>query len=258
VKQPHYFSAWRVADAIRPSFRIGPEICNFLLPDTIIEVSSRDGRFSPKQLGWEGITGSVDVTSLLDTREATRPRVVWVPESAVKTDEVSPEKKNEPGNVERIELPVSEQPPKKGTRRALGWIFVAVAAALGILTLGWWVEYGQYPGRLSLDFSDNLIFKGPQGGPFEPGPLSVVLSNSGGYRTRWTSHVVLDNSPNWLDVSPEDGTIGAGGSVTVLLRITGGAPMLSRGTHNATVWFDGEDGPTVGQKVELIVTGAHR
>jgi len=63
LQQPHYFIARRTEGegATRPRFRIGPEICDYLLPDTIIEVSSRTDRFPPKRLVWERNGVSVDV-----------------------------------------------------------------------------------------------------------------------------------------------------------------------------------------------------
>jgi len=65
LQQPHYFIARREQGecAIRPSFRIGPEICDYLLPDTIIEVSSRNDSFPAKRLVWQRSGVSVEIYS---------------------------------------------------------------------------------------------------------------------------------------------------------------------------------------------------
>jgi formylglycine-generating enzyme required for sulfatase activity len=54
LRQPHYFTAQRV-DA-RGTFRLGPEVCNHIPPDTVVEIASRNGGFAPEQMSWEGTT----------------------------------------------------------------------------------------------------------------------------------------------------------------------------------------------------------
>src|SRR5262249_14911363 len=55
LKQPHYFGAHRV-DTESSTFRIGPEVCNYVPPDTVVEIASPDRTIiPPEQINWEGV-----------------------------------------------------------------------------------------------------------------------------------------------------------------------------------------------------------
>ena len=57
LKRPHYFTASRVEGAGGLAFRIGPDICNYVPAETMVEISSRDGVIkTASQIAWEGIT----------------------------------------------------------------------------------------------------------------------------------------------------------------------------------------------------------
>src|SRR4051812_5348051 len=54
LKQPHYFSFVR-ADPDAAVFRLGPEVCNYLQTDSLVQITSRDGIVDHKEVVWPGV-----------------------------------------------------------------------------------------------------------------------------------------------------------------------------------------------------------
>lgn len=79
-----------------------------------------------------------------------------------------------------------------------------------------------------------LTFSGPPGGPFDPTTQGYSLTNEGAGSLNWTRA----NAVPWLEVSPANGTLTAGGPaamVEVTLNVL--ASDLPVGSHTTTIWF---------------------
>ena len=61
LRQPHYFMASRVEGAGGFAFRVGPDICNYVPAETMVEIESRDGTIATQEpIVWEGIVVALD------------------------------------------------------------------------------------------------------------------------------------------------------------------------------------------------------
>lgn len=78
-----------------------------------------------------------------------------------------------------------------------------------------------------------LTASGAAGGPFNPGSMNYILSNTG--LTSIDFQVTADQP--WLTLSPATGSIGAGANTTVNVSIDADANNLAIGSYSATVSF---------------------
>jgi Right handed beta helix region len=69
----------------------------------------------------------------------------------------------------------------------------------------------------SLQIQDPRIFvaEGPRGGPFEPGARSLTLENPGSSAVQWESKLDVP----WIVLAPESGSLGAGETAEIALRV---------------------------------------
>jgi hypothetical protein len=180
VKQPHYFAARRVEAGPDAAFRIGPEVCNYLLPDTVVEISSRDGTIASTQLNWEGITRLEEETAgvILQSPPAAPSIAVDVGgarrEPAAPQPKVPQERKSEPPVPREdasvapvpavVAAPAPAKPARKG-RRAYLWL-IAASVVIALLAIPFvLVRAGYYDLAVTvqgpLDFVENATFSSP-------------------------------------------------------------------------------------------------
>ncbi len=74
-KVVHYFTAAQIEDA-SAKYRIGPEVCNWLQSDSVIEISSSDGLIDKEVVVWEGVP---ILASEKPVDEATRSKRLELP-----------------------------------------------------------------------------------------------------------------------------------------------------------------------------------
>ncbi len=72
---------------------------------------------------------------------------------------------------------------------------------------------------------------GPVGGPFTPGSRTYLLTNPGDAPLTWTA----SSTAPWVSLSPNAGTLAAGGQIEVVATFAAGA--LMPGSHPATLHF---------------------
>jgi hypothetical protein len=133
--------------------------------------------------------------------------------------------------------------------RRFGLIFstIGVMLLMAVLSSNWWTG----PAQLLSYGNDTIGFGGVAGGPFNPDVITLRLSAEGG-EIHWTSE---NNSPAWLRVSPTAGTIPAGRSVPVQLKLSDGATVRSAqpNPYKATITFHGDIGGSIQKTVQLSV-----
>jgi subtilisin family serine protease len=88
-------------------------------------------------------------------------------------------------------------------------------------------------GVLEFTAAPGNLFTGGLGGPFTPESIPVELRNSGTGSLDWNSSV--DNT--WVEASPASGTLAAGESITVWIRLGSTAATLPAGEQAANVRF---------------------
>jgi subtilisin family serine protease len=88
-------------------------------------------------------------------------------------------------------------------------------------------------GVLELTPASSNLFSGGFSGPFEPAGLSVQLRNNGNGSLNWNA--ITDGA--WVEATPAAGTLAAGASSTVLVKLTSLADTLAAGEHLANVQF---------------------
>lgn len=75
---------------------------------------------------------------------------------------------------------------------------------------------------------------GLPGGLFSVTSASFTLTNASGLALSWA----LANTASWLNVSPSNGTLSAGGpAASVTASLNSSAATLATGTYTATIWF---------------------
>ena len=74
---------------------------------------------------------------------------------------------------------------------------------------------------------------GPAGGPFNVTTQTFTLTNSGTASFDW----VLGGAPSWLDIIPGGGSLAAGTSTNVTIRLNAAANNLAAGTFTANLGF---------------------
>lgn len=90
------------------------------------------------------------------------------------------------------------------------------------------------PGILSVTEPTAFSYTGPRGGPFTPAAgVTFTLSNTGGAAIDWTVEVL----ENWLEPTPQKGTLAPGASVTVTVSAGDMARALIAGTFQNTLYF---------------------
>jgi alpha-tubulin suppressor-like RCC1 family protein len=83
-----------------------------------------------------------------------------------------------------------------------------------------------------------FVANGPEGGPFTPGTMSLVLTNIGTNSLSWTAV----NPSTWLSLSPTSGTVSPGGpAASLTASLTAAANSQPMGIYMATVWFTNLD-----------------
>jgi subtilase family serine protease len=87
------------------------------------------------------------------------------------------------------------------------------------------------------------------GGPFSITSQNFLLSNMGSASLNWS---VL-NTSSWLNASPTDGTLSAGGQTTLTASLTSAANSLAAGTYTARLVFTNQNGWTVGLPFTLRI-----
>jgi subtilisin family serine protease len=88
-------------------------------------------------------------------------------------------------------------------------------------------------GVLAISPEMNLFASGNEGGPFTPSSQVYTLVNNGDARLDWT---VGAKAP-WVTLSSTGGTLSAGGSATVTVRLNELASLLPVGKHSDFVFF---------------------
>lgn len=95
------------------------------------------------------------------------------------------------------------------------------------------VEAYDVPDYLSI-LPTSLVASGQVGGPFSPGAMTFVLTNTGTTNLNWS----LVNTSVWFNVSPTSGALTPGGPAnTVNVTILPAANALPAGAHVATIRF---------------------
>lgn len=89
------------------------------------------------------------------------------------------------------------------------------------------------PGALNVTPVGNFTASGSVGGPFSPGTITYILTNSGETALDWTAN----KSAAWLTLDASGGTLAAGASTTVTVSINSEANKLPAGTHNDDINF---------------------
>ena len=91
------------------------------------------------------------------------------------------------------------------------------------------------PASAPLEFTpaSTNVFSGGFGGPFGPGPLTLLLRNPSASPITWSSSADAD----WVQAEPAFGSLGAGESVNILVGLTPEANALLAGTYNANIEF---------------------
>jgi subtilase family serine protease len=75
---------------------------------------------------------------------------------------------------------------------------------------------------------------GLAGGPFSVASASFTLTNASGTTLSWK----LSNAAAWLNLSPTNGTLAAGGAEQIVTAsLNSSAATLATGTYTATIWF---------------------
>ena len=74
---------------------------------------------------------------------------------------------------------------------------------------------------------------GSQGGPFAPASKTYTLANLGTGSFDWSAEA----SEDWVDIAPNTGTLGSGGSAPAVVGLNANANALPEGAHTATVTF---------------------
>ena len=88
------------------------------------------------------------------------------------------------------------------------------------------------PGQLAASGAP-LPIAGEEGGPFNPNPYEITLTNLNAGRVLWN----LAEAPAWLTPADNEGGLGAGESTSVTLTVNGAAAALPGGLYNGTVSF---------------------
>src|SRR5215813_4855936 len=140
-------------------------------------------------------------------------------------------------------------------RPALG-----IAAALILGAVGAWLFVAlparspapeRPAGELIVTGPDELTFKGPQGGPFEPSNIALQLKASGS-GVRWSR---VGANPDWLGVTPDRGELAADQSTEAVVTLTQRARSLSPGGYDGSVAFvDEGSGTSRVRSVNLVVS----
>lgn len=182
--EPYYFKAVRT-DKPKPTFRIGPEVCNYLAPDSLIDVRSPGGEIA-QGFAWEGVPtlgNSGDSGGIIDPPRPVDPEPRPLP-PGIKEIYVKPKPDLEEGKkAGQTEKPLSGQvPPPEGPklgskgRPQTKWWLTGSASALALLA-------GLFVWALSrgLDWQvsgpDPIIFqKGDTG--FSPDSIAISVQRA--------------------------------------------------------------------------------
>jgi len=90
-----------------------------------------------------------------------------------------------------------------------------------------------HPGELSVTPADGLSSSGFVGGPFNPSSKIYTLENTGGQPINW----IASKTQDWVSLSNNGGTLGAGATIQVTVSINSEADSLPSDTYNDTVSF---------------------
>ena len=131
------------------------------------------------------------------------------------------------------------------------------AAAGYDLCTGWGTPAGQplidslagVANSLTISPPIGFTSTGPVGGPFNPVSGTFTLSNSASSSVSWA----LANATDWLNVSPTNGTLGAGGTTQFSATLNAAAGSLSPGTYTAPLLVTNLSGGTVALDITLLV-----
>jgi formylglycine-generating enzyme required for sulfatase activity len=103
-------------------------------------------------------------------------------------------------------------------------------------------------GELRLVGADALAFSGPQGGPFNPAKIQFDLKAVGrGFR--WST----DQTPPWLDVTPNEDDLSDNGSVPVEATLAPAAQSLAVGSYEGKLAFKNHVGGSLTTRTVSLV-----
>lgn len=89
------------------------------------------------------------------------------------------------------------------------------------------------PGALEVWPAEGLTASGPQGGPFNPGGATYMVTNTGGAALDWGATA----SAEWITLSVTGGRLEAGGSSNITVSLSQAVHGLPAGVYTATVAF---------------------
>ncbi|MFO1438783.1 MAG: choice-of-anchor D domain-containing protein [Verrucomicrobiaceae bacterium] len=110
---------------------------------------------------------------------------------------------------------------------------------------------GQTTDSLGVSPGDSFLTAGPAGGPFTPASKEYTLSNLGGSSLNWSAAA----SQAWVSLSPANGTLAVGESITVTASLTGAANSLPGGNHNATLTFTNTTSGSISTRGAVLSAG---
>jgi Concanavalin A-like lectin/glucanases superfamily/Immunoglobulin domain len=103
------------------------------------------------------------------------------------------------------------------------------------------VAFSFQPDSLSITKPAGFASAGPIGGPFAPVSQAYFLSNTGNSSLNWT----LINTSSWLNASSTNGTLAAGGQITVIINVNSTATNLPIGIYSTTITFSNANSKAV-------------
>jgi hypothetical protein len=128
--------------------------------------------------------------------------------------------------------------------RLRDWLDPGNTGQLSVDTLAPWL------GGLAVTPEEGWETGGDPGGPFENQSATWTLENSGNQSVDWA----LSWDVDWLDVSPETGTLSAGARREVDVSVASAADRLTSGLYTATLVFtELESGQEIHRNVRLQV-----
>jgi lysyl endopeptidase len=141
------------------------------------------------------------------------------------------------------------------TTRLSDWLDPQGTGALTADTFDPWA------GGFTVTPEADAVFEGPAGGPFAPTEAAYVLTSDGA-----PAAFLAAMDADWAEATPGQGSVPAGGSATVTVRLTAAALELPPGVHRATLTVtnagQGPGGATravvlnvVGDRPEILARG---
>lgn len=179
IKQPHYFNAQRAPEAGPTSYRIGPDVCNYLPPNTFVEIASSDGVVATEQVEWPGVAVAAEQGTVLIGGISYPPPPFPPPKASSPPAKPHGESKKSKGVVkdptpgpllEKGEGQVARRPASRSAMLLAAFAFIALLGLFPALGLMGIVGWGTTPEMITLE--------GHAGGPFLPQQAEILLHRS--------------------------------------------------------------------------------